>query len=521
MTEEMNENDTKIEQYVEDIRKPSNSNKDNLEQGSIKETASERGLLNSTSFNTDFSDDSNDKDDQEIALLRQLLQAEASADACELLAAQDKFLESTIDDSKDTEHKEIFEANEKAKEVRQNMLNSKTTFQTSTAAGLFGEETFTREIKGNVTMTEVAKKKQDHDFSKINFPVIDLDKKTAEVLEVDLNDKDELAPSSIPIEIDPNKGLDQNLIHIFFGTFEEAEAINSFVKSLDKTQFQVIFDNDPLFEESFSRWCGHLLRNRRYIYVKTVSLLKKYAYYRLHSPLVLSRIKRFEHSSPLSGAVHTTRDNADPVVASDVDEPSSNSVHTDDDELESVELTKLRTQLQSGIISFIEEARCEEKRGVITLRLFLHDPDNYDDEDLVSALHYVLLSAQTILPKLQFVGFTFIFDLSSGFGERYSMKTIELLLANLNFCLPVYVGKIIFYDPPLLFTAKYKLWNLFGAYTEKGKMKRVFPKRSKSPEYLNLYEFVSPENLPVCYAGKLQINHYAFAKDVIYNTVNI
>lgn len=491
-------------------------------------TASQR-LRNTTSFNSaisDMTDMSNDNADEEIALIRQLLQAEASADACDLLEAQDKFLESKIVSDPDTKVNEAtLETSRKAKEARKNMVAANATFKTQTAASLFGEETFSKAVINSPKILKKKQTKEKYDFSVVKIPIKNLDKQTTDSLKVDLDDEsstvDDIELGTIKVKVDEKEGLDSSVLDSFFGTFEESEVINSFLETLDDTKFQLIMDKDELFADGFKTWCTMCLRNRRYAYSKAIELLDLYVAYRVSNQKFADLSSQSEISKALSVTANTTRDNASAVTVDDLDKNIVSYMSDSVDEKKNIVLDLIRKQLESGCILYIENSTCKENRGLIVIRLFLFDSKAFTEEDLIFCLHSVIVTAQKHEPKLQSKGFTVILDLSTRNDNTPSIKLIEKIVSALNGYLPLYLGKVLIYNPYLSFSAVYKMGSIYFTTKLKQKMKRVFPKRSVKPEYLNLFEHVTQENLPHFYSGSKQINTLTFAMNVLTSITQV
>mmetsp|Transcript_4947 Transcript_4947/g.5796 ORF Transcript_4947/g.5796 Transcript_4947/m.5796 type:complete len:438 (-) Transcript_4947:72-1385(-) len=367
----------------------------------------------------------------ELNMIRSLLQAEASQDACKLLDAQDEILSSTLSNEIDAGEKPSIA---RVQSLRRKIQNN--SFKTPTMSSMIA------------SATEEAQQ-YELNFNKQNGSGTDTKKNQIKI-------------------VDEKDGMSEEHIPSFIGTYEENQCLSQMISQLNTEDFESLFAADPSFMDDFRWWCRVCLRARRYRQGRAIQLLKAYAKWRLESQ----------------------------IYKADKD--------------------RLKDQLESGFLLFMEDSRCVDGRTIIVIRLVLHNPKKFLPKDVVIALHNVVLYGLKSDPLVQAKGFTVLMDMTNARYGNFDMGIASAVSKALNSTLPMRYGKLIVYNPPFFFSTLFKLMYIFLSKKMRQRMVRVFPATTK-PESATLHEYIDRVNLPTFFGGAQQISTLNFAADVVDN----
>mmetsp|Transcript_498 Transcript_498/g.1223 ORF Transcript_498/g.1223 Transcript_498/m.1223 type:complete len:870 (+) Transcript_498:214-2823(+) len=143
---------------------------------------------------------------------------------------------------------------------------------------------------------------------------------------------------------------------------------------------------------------------------------------------------------------------------------------------------RVRELLTSGVLCFLGGARCREGRGILVLRMGLHDPRKFQATDLLAAAHETIIHAIEKYPRLQAVGFTIINDMTGATSRNFDSKVPKLLSRTIESRLPLRYGRVIVVNPPSFFSAVFRVVSFFLSAKMRKRMIRVNYKPSESEE---------------------------------------
>lgn len=191
------------------------------------------------------------KSEDELKLIRTLLQAEATHDAGELIDAQDIILSSGMAEG--------------LEEIKQspNIQNAQKVRQ---------------------CLQDSPFKPHHADFTEL---VSGLPPGNGEQSEAEApREPGSTAPEAAGQVNIPAGGLNDEECAAFVGSYEENLVVNALMEKLPLEQFEALFEQDPEFRKEFRWWARACLRARRYRLERAVDLLSKYAAWRKDIMLV-------------------------------------------------------------------------------------------------------------------------------------------------------------------------------------------------------------------------------------------
>jgi len=363
----------------------------------------------------------------ELNMIRSLLEAEASQDARTLLDAQDSILSSNLSNEVNVGEKA---SNDRVRKLREKIeVNSLKTPTMSSMISI------------------AAEKVQNSDNG-------------------DEGNETSASSSSGVFKFDDINGMADEEISTFIGSYEENKCLSEMISQLNTEDFEHLFRADPSFMDDFRWWCRVCLRARRYRQKRAIQLLKSYADWRLSS------------------------------------------------EIYKADQSRLKDQVETGFLLFLDDVRCVEGRAIIVIRLALHDPKKFQPKDVVTALHYVVLYGLKSDPIVQAKGFTVLMDMSETGYSNFDMGVASAVSKALNSTLPMRYGKLIVYNPPFFFSTLFKLIYIFLSTKMRQRMVRVFAS-SKNPITSPLFKYIQQACLPTFYCGNHHVDPETFAMEVL------
>jgi len=261
-------------------------------------------------------------------------------------------------------------------------------------------------------------------------------------------------------------GLSEEEMLAILESSEEEDHIVHLKVALDKREGETFFEEYPDMAMDLDFWCRACLRARRFRATRSLELLSKYAKFR----------KEVQHLMTMEAK------------------------------------KKVRAILESGIIVFLGGARCKRGRGVLLVRMGLHDPKEFAGQHFLAAAHEVTTHAIRRFPRLQATGFTIVCDLTGVTTRNLDYKVPRLLSRHIESRLPIRYGSVIVVNPPGFFATVFRIVSFFMSSKMRARMVRLY---YKPGEKNSLEKFISKENLPVHLGGARKIDHINFAASLV------
>ncbi|GBG23788.1 Tyrosine-protein phosphatase non-receptor type 9 [Hondaea fermentalgiana] len=197
---------------------------------------------------------------------------------------------------------------------------------------------------------------------------------------------------------------------------------------------------------------------------------------------------------------------------------------------------RVRELLTTGVLCFLGGARCREGRGIIVMRMGLHDPRNFTAADLLAAAHETTMHAIRQYPRLQAMGFTIIQDMTGATTRNFDTKVPKLLSRTIESKLPIRYGRVIVVNPPSFFSAVFRVVSFFLSSKMRKRMVYVHYRPTVSDEVdaqaeatatsteaqdagedesNPLENFILRDHLPLFLGGAKDIDYASFAQQLV------